>query len=136
MFNPNLVCTLFGIQVWASRIAGCGFGGACLNLPELGSEGTRILVLRKFSEILNSSRVSAALVRMGGNLAGETWLQGVLEEGCEEAGAEDRNFFFRRCDWRYLNFFKKQRCLCCSQQSSSFFVRCRLIERGNADGWV
>lgn len=30
------------------------------------------------------------LVRMGGNLPEETWLQGVLEEGYREAGAEDK----------------------------------------------
>lgn len=34
------------------------------------------------------------LVRMGGNLPEETWLQGVLEEGYREAGAEDKFFFF------------------------------------------
>lgn len=94
MFNPNLLCTQFWIKAWASKIVGCGFGGACLNLPELGSEGTRILDLRKPSGILSSGRVSAVLVRTGGNLAGETWLQAVLEEGCSEAGAEDKIFFF------------------------------------------
>lgn len=35
MFNPNLLCTQFWIKVWASKIAGCGFGGAGLNPPEL-----------------------------------------------------------------------------------------------------
>lgn len=39
MFNPNLLCPQFGIKVWASKIAGCGFGGAGPRPPELWSRG-------------------------------------------------------------------------------------------------
>lgn len=81
------------------------------------------------------------LVRMGGNLPEETWLQGVLEEGYREAGAEDKFPPPPPCsDWRYLSVFRKQRRLCCScllllllfphLLLVPFFVKCGLIERG------
>lgn len=78
MFNPNLLCTQFGIEVGASKIVSCVFGGALLNLPELESEGK---VSGKFSWVPNSGRVGAERVGVGGNLSEETWLRGVLEEG-------------------------------------------------------
>lgn len=50
------------------------------------------------------------LVRTGGNLPGETWLQGILEEGSEEAGAEDKVFFFSSLhQLEILERFQKRR---------------------------
>ena len=87
MFNPNLLCTRFWIKVWASKIAGCGFGGAGLNPPELWSGGTRVLVSGKFSEIWSISREGRKPSR--GNLA-----SGCPGGGIQEAGAEDQLFLF------------------------------------------
>lgn len=78
MFNPNLLCAQFGIKVGASKIVGCGFGGARLNLPELGSEGK---VSGKFSWVPSSGAVGAERVGVGGNLSEKARLWGVLEEG-------------------------------------------------------
>lgn len=73
---------------------------------------------------------------MGGNLPEETWLQAVLEEGCKEAGAEDK-FFFPLQQREILELFQKtETSLLQPPPPPPFFVKCGLIERGNADGWV
>ena len=105
MFNPNLLCTRFWIKVWASKIAGCGFGGVGLNPPELWSGGTPVLFSGKFSEIRSISREGRKASR--GNLA-----SGCPGGGIQEAGVEDKLFFFffffsplQR--WKILERFQK-----------------------------
>lgn len=94
MFNPNLLCTQFGIEVGASKIVSCVFGGARLNLPELGSEGK---VSGKFSWVPNSGRVG------GAGWGGREPFRGNLASGCLGGGdarrpeLRTRFFFFPPC---------------------------------------
>lgn len=94
MFNPNRLCAQFWIKVGALKIVGCGFGGACLNLPKLGVRGHWILVPRKFLETLNSGRVSERLAGWDGRESSS----GNLASGCLGGGdarrLERRTRFF------------------------------------------
>lgn len=94
MFNPNLLCTQFGIKVGASKTVGCGFGGARLNLPELGSEGK---VSGKFSQIPSSGQVSAGGSGWEGIFQRKLGFGVSWRRGRTEAGAEDKIFFFPPC---------------------------------------
>lgn len=70
----------------------------------------------------------------------EIWLQDVLE-GCWEAGAKDKVVPVPLSEWRHLSFSEKEKknrdvLGHLPPTSPMVVVKCQLIERESAAGWV